>query len=46
MCRSHVGNTISKLLPNLENILIGLYFKICVLKWCQSHVQLGVLWGP
>lgn len=33
--------TISKLLFNLENILIGFYFKFCVLEWWQSHVWLG-----
>lgn len=33
--------TISKLLFNSENLLIGLYCKFCVLGGCQSHVGVG-----
>lgn len=40
-----IEKTISNLLSNLENILIGFYFKLCVLERYQSHVHLGCSGG-
>ena len=45
-----IDKTISKLLSNLKNILIGFYFKVCVLEWYhtipyQWYVHLGCSGG-